>query len=383
MRGRILTGLLAVSTISAQEGAPLETEHYRIRADGDAEEPGALLEAAFAGFQRYFGKKPAGKLDVRFAAGEEPRYDPATKTAFARPQGTRYGTRAVLLREASRQFQWLARGRNEPPVAFWYREGMAEHLASHFWDGRKLELGVLPLVSPTDYAAAALAKAEEEGFDLAQVVDGAVEDRALAWALVRFLDTQEKKKFDPFARKMDGGNEPQRLFRKLVGDPKALQPRFVEWLRKEQEPWSQVGQEWSAASPDRIRGSSSGRVGCYLKAPVQLLQFTLPIPDAKKWMAGALLHCAGEDDWSVALLDWGGFIRIQRWNGKAWQILEQGEVKGLDEDGKYRVQLFRRGDSVTMMIGKSAGYGAWELPGTTLGLAVEGCDVEFTEVSWR
>ena len=128
---------------------------------------------------------------------------------------------------------------------------MAEHMASHFWDGRKLELGVLPLVSPTDHAAAALAKAEAAGFDLAQVVDGAVEDRALSWALVRFLDTTRKAKFDPFARKMDGGNEPGNLFRKLVGDPKALQQEFVEWLRKEQEPWGQTGPEWSAAAADR------------------------------------------------------------------------------------------------------------------------------------
>lgn len=381
MRARILTALALVSTLSAGE---IESAHYRLEtpeAGREAEESSRLLEAAFGALTKHFKKKPKGKLVVR--AGEATAYDPESEVATYAPQATRYATRVQLLRAAATQFQLLARARNEFPVAGWYRDGLPEHLASHHWDGAKLALGVLPLVASPDHAAAALAAARADGFSLAKLVDGGTEDLSLAWALVRFLHTQEPKGFDKLAKKLDGGNEPDRLFRKMIGDPDAMQPRFLEWLAKEQLPWAAVGGDWQGLDPERVRGAGEKRCGCYLKGPVRNLTFTLEKPDTKKWMAGALIHWTSDDDWSVALLDWGGFIRIERWTGQRWQVLERGAGPQPDDDGKFRFQVFRRKGQTSMMVGKMFGYGPWDLPGDSLGLAVEGCDVTFTEVAWK
>ena len=77
------------------------------------------------------------------------------------------------MHEATHQFHYLARTRNAQPTAKWYREGVAEFLSWHTWDGERIRLGVRPRITLSDYAAQALAAVTADDFDLdAVVADG-------------------------------------------------------------------------------------------------------------------------------------------------------------------------------------------------------------------
>ena len=61
----------------------------------------------------------------------------------------------------------------------------------------------------------------------------------------------------------------------------------------------------------------------------------------------------------------------------------QRQVKrAIDQGSTYVFQLFRRKNGVTMMIG-NAGFGPWDLPGETFGLAVQKSDLRFRGVAWK
>ncbi len=402
--------LLLVLVAMPDEVHEVVTAHYQLKVEGSGEEAaefGRVLEAAYPLFKKRFGGEPKlakkeERLPVRFyltreaweagltADGATPPaaggyYWPQNRTAYLFRQPSAYYTRTLLLHECGHQFHFLVRTRNTSPIVPWYTEGLAEYLAAHFWDGNHLELGVMPLLSLEDYAGNALRTATAEGFQLAAFVDGASgENRPLGWALVRYLDTVEPKKFDALARKLDGGNVGGPLFRKLIGEPKAVQPKFVEWLGKAQEPWSPVHVDWQAMSANRIKGKGTGTSVCRIKAPVTFLDATLELPSAKRWKGGVMLHYTGPEDWSVFLIDWAGFLDIKRWQKDHWKILEQGQGPGATGAGSYRLQVFRRGGEVSLSMGKGdVAYGPWELPGDSLGLALQDCEISFRELSWR
>lgn len=412
MRRAIPLLLLLSAPLRAEE--VVETEHYTLHTEAtpaEAQEMGRVLEAAWNGFKKYFGKKPrlkkGEKLVVRHFLTREPwakaiaadgatppaaggYYWPTSRTAYLYRQPTKYYSRVLLLHEAAHQYHYLARTDNKEPTVYWYTEGVAEYLSWHNWDGRKLELGVVPTVSLKDYAAAALAEATGDGFDFQSIVDGTNEapGRAVSWALYRWLATGGKKgkplpKFDTYRRKMDKGNKPGSLFRKMFGQPKAVQPDFVDWLRKNQQPWEQVFNEWMGLGPNTLRGFSRTRSVCRLKIPVNVLEATMVIEGkAKGWRGGMMLHYENPKNFSMAVIDWAGFVHVARYVNGSWRTLEKGEVPAVDHTKNLKFQLFRKGDQVTMMIGP-IGFGPWELPGRYFGLAVERSDVTFKDISWQ
>ncbi|MHC4548267.1 MAG: hypothetical protein ACYTEZ_05765 [Planctomycetota bacterium] len=410
---RLLVLLLLVLPAAAEEHV-IRTEHYELRLDGEraqAEDYSRLLEAAWKQFQRYFKAKPKLKKSERLVIRHFPDearwtaalqadgaavphgaggyYWPQNRTVYVFRQPTRYYSRVLLLHEAAHQFHYLAKTRNRSPDAAWYTEGVAEYLSWHHWDGRTLELAVLPNVSLKDYAAVALTEARAAGFDLAPRVEGKAQtSRALSWALVRWLATGQAgkplKRFEQFRRKLDGGVRPGPIFRKTIGPPAAVQSKFLAWLEQEQQPFGYVFNEWYGLGPGRLRGFfAQGTTVCRLKAPVTFFQATMEVPtDRPGWRGGVLLHYLDNTDYSVALLDWGGYVHIKRFVGQRFQTLERGEVTAIVKGNRYAFQLFRRKDRVTMMIG-DVGFGPWELPGTTFGLAVERSDLSFRDVGWK
>ena len=108
----------------------------------------------------------------------------------------------------------------------------------------------------------------------------------------------------------------------------------------------------------------------------------VPVGKRRRWLGGFLLSFTDKDHYTVALIDWAGFLRIHTLIGKRWQPLEQGQGPAPDKDGNYRFQAYRRGDKVTLMIGNS-GYGPWELPDDGFGLAVDKSGCSFRDVSWK
>jgi hypothetical protein len=60
---------------------------------------------------------------------------------FLMNQPSQYYSRHLLLHEGTHWFLWKYAGGNGPP---WYCEGLCEWMGTHRWDGRSLQLGVMP-----------------------------------------------------------------------------------------------------------------------------------------------------------------------------------------------------------------------------------------------
>jgi hypothetical protein len=289
--------------------------------------------------------------------------------------------------EAAHQFHYLARTRNKPPAAGWYTEGIAEHLSWHRWDGTRLVLGVLPGISLKDYPAAALEQMELPSFDLAAVVGGKLHaSRPVCWALLRFLatgqDGQPLPGFEDFLRKMDAGGEAGPVFRARFGRPGRLLPRLLAWLRAHQTPWSQVFNEWEQTAEGAFRGRAGVVSAARLKQPATLLRAVVELPPEKRrWRAGLLLHWTGPEDYTVALVTYGGSITVDRRHRGRWESLHRGRHPAEGAQTR-RLEAQRRGAAVAFLL-DGREVGAWALPGATLGLAMDNGDLRFRDVAWE
>ena len=391
-----MTGLLLL--LFTQVVEVVETDHYQLHAEGEpalAAEYSRVLEAAYPQFEKFFGAKPRlkkkQKLVVRYFLTREAWakailadravppakaggfYWPSTKTAYLYKQPTRYYSRALLIHEAAHQFHFLARTKNSTPSAVWYREGTAEYLAAHYWDGENLKLGVLPHVTLKDYAADALKQTKAPGFDLMKYVAGKTpESRPLGWALYRYLATQGGKSFPKWTKKMNSGGSATSTFKR--GFKKKLRAGFVPWLEQHQEPFRQVWNEWQGAGNNSVRGFAGVVSVCQLKRDVTELSAVIVPPKSGRWTAGLLLHYKDKDDFTVAMLENGTVLyrdhvhtRLERIPLKAATL----KIKAFRKDGKTYVSV---GDET---------FGPWELEGGRFGFAIDNCDVRFDQVRWK
>lgn len=387
--------LLAAGAVQAGPEVVV-TRHYDLRAEAPREEAeglGVLLEAAYVRFQEFFGAEPAGTqpLVVRFFGTREAwaaalasdrapvpaaaggYYHPSTKTAYLYRQPTTYFTRVLLLHEAAHQFHFLARTQNESPSAAWYTEGLAEHLSWHLWDGERLTLGVTAPISLEDYPA----RAREQPIDLAAIVQGKAEPpRPVCWALFHYLATAaDGKAFDRFRDKVDRGTTAASVFGTILGPPGQIQKRFDAWLSAQEQPWTPVFNEWEPTGPSSLRGRAGVVSACRLKVPVGELEASFELPSSGR--AGLLLHYTSTEDYTTALLTSAGTLQVARRAGGDWQILAEepvafgGKARALREGARIKVQL---GEAV---------FGPWELPGETLGLALDSADVSFRDIRYR
>jgi len=408
-----LLGVLGTASPARADEQVVRTAHYALHYEGarvDADEAARVLEAAWSGFRAFFGSQPRLKaeerLQVRFyvsrkawaaglrAVGATPPtgaggyYWPGTKTAYLYRQPTQYFTRTLLIHEAGHQFHFLARTHNKSPSAAWYTEGLVEYLSWHRWDGRRLELGVLPGVSLKDYPAAALKDLEAKGFDLAAFVAGKrPAKRPTAWALVRYLATGRKGKplpgFEALRRKMDRGAQAATTFKRALGPPGKLLPRLLTWLRTHQAAWAQVFNEWEQTGPAAFRGHAGVVSACRVKRPVRSLEAVFAVPArGLRWRAGLLLHWTSADDYTVALVTRVGEIAVDRRQAGRWKRLFSGRMPPADGARTRRLRAVREGPRVAFFL-DGRRVGAWVLPGKTLGLALDNGDLAFSEVVIR
>ena len=404
--------LVQPARAEAPEVRVVETAHYRLEVEAveaTAEEYGRVLEAAYEGLAEFFGKEPKladdERMRVRFfdthaswaagmrADGVEPPtdaggyYAPAKRTAYLYRQPTRTFTRVLLVHEATHQFHYLARTRNAQPTAKWYREGVAEFLSWHTWDGARIRLGVRPRITLSDYAAKALAAVTTDGFDLGGVVAGRTwPGYPTAWALFRYLatgrDGKPLKGFETFCRKMDSGGGIGPLFKRFFRGGKRFREAFVAWLEAEQQPWTWMFNEWEDRGGGSFRGFAGVVSACRLKQPAERLTAGLEIPAEGPWCGGLLLHYGGADDYTVALLDHRRRLRVDRRLNGAWKHLARHEVTAQPEEGVFRLEARRTERGITLSVGENT-FGPFDLPASPLGLAVESSDVVFGEVTWQ
>jgi len=355
-----------------------------------------MLEAAWPQYAEFFGSEPklkkGEKLRVRYFTTRERwvkalmadraippgkaggYYWPTTKTAYLYQQPTRSYTRTLLLHEAAHQFHYLARTRNSNPQVPWYTEGIAEYLAEHFWDGETLELGVVQLVTLKDYPTAALATLKSGELILDETTP-----RPVGWALVRYLATKPHRRFQRLCKKLDAG--AANSFDKTIGKPKKIHAELTTWLEREQEPWAQVFNEWNGVGAKSIRGFADVVSLCRVKRPTKELAATLIRPADGRFKAGVLLEYKDAKDYTVALLDQDGVLHIQRRRDGGWKILERhGSLVVPDQRIPFVAARSAKGVLFTVC-GRT--FGPWKFEGDTLGLALEACDVTFTDLEWK
>lgn len=409
MRTTIAFLALCLATAAADETAVrVEREHYVLFAQAPAdvaEEYADVLEAAWWRFREFFDAEPKlpedGKLVVRLLATKEAfvaalradgqpvpdsggYYSPANRTAYLWRQPTRYYSRCLLIHEAAHQFHFLSRTGNRSVPCGWYVEGLAEYLCRHRWDGKRLDLGRLPLVSLKDYAAAAAGELAA-GADLGAQIGADRLSRPLSWALVRYLlDGANASRFRRLMDRFDRGGPSAALLYRTFGSPKKLAARLTEWIAAEQEPWSQVFNQWEEIAPGAVRGESGPNVVsfCRPKAAATRISATFRPPEGPEWTAGLLLARDGPDDYTVGIVFHGKIVRVNRRKDGKWTPLASAKCPAPGPDGAYRLAAARDGGKVRFSIGDTE-IGAFELPGEQLGLALQGGVVVFRKVAWE
>ena len=367
-----------------------ENERFKLEADATAEETDEilrLLEAANAQLVVRFKAKP-GKVLVQVKEGAPGA--PDGKTVVVQRQPGRYATRALLLREYVRVFYELARAKGREAETKWYREGQAEFLSGHDWDGKTLRMGVVPAVAADNLPGLALAEVKKEGFDLAPVVEGGTPaSRALAWALYGHVTTGNATKplagFEKFEPKMAGGVKAAPLFWQCFGKAPDYAPFLARWLEGSQQPFVPIAGDWEGLAP--CSAARLGRGARRLPVPARrdgvprdrrraegeegLARGRRPLPRERqrvrrlpRRLGGLLQHLQGR--------------RRQAANPRAGP--RHPAVPGT---GAYKITLFRKKEQVYLMLEGGASYGPWELPGTGFGLAVENNDLTFSDVTWK
>ncbi len=386
--------------------------HYRLESTGpqaEADDWLRMLEAAWPQYEAFFGAAPKlGKGEtlrvaffetqaemqraIRDAGGTPPNgaggyYDPGSRTAFAWRQPSPWYTRTLVLHECAHQFHRLARvGANVTPPE-WYGEGVVEHLSQHTWDGEHLRLAVTPLLSLEDRPGKALEAVKSGAFRADAVIDGrAPAERPPCMYLVRWLcEAQGGKlrgKFDALAAKMDRGAKAGfGDFEAAVGPWKKRQAEFLEWLTTVQQPWEPLFVDWDARGEAALRGSSTVVAICRRRAPSSHVAANLHPPSTGAWRGGVLLAWTGPRDYVIGMVHDGSKGRIDRLEDGAWKVVVETAVAS-PADGAWHVEAVRDGGSVAFRV-NGVTIGDVETQSASLGLAIDACTADFTEIEAR
>lgn len=385
------------------------TEHYRLGTDADAAtvaEYKLVLEACWPLFEAFFGGAPRlkkdAKLDVFFLttqagwqtkmkedgvgvpAGAGGYYNPGNKTVYLWKQPTLYTTRQLLIHEAMHQFHYLACCNNVGPKDVWYIEGIVEHMSRHYWDGKKLTLGVIPFCSLEDYPRLALEAFSHDGYDLNAMVNSAREStRPEQWALVRYLmladEGKHAKNWAKLCKKLDGGQSAKNTFKSTIGDPNKLQPQIRKWLGTQQEPFVPVWNEWQGQGSNAVTGTSTVTSACRTRDDADQISATLTVPDGS-WKGGLLIFESGES-YTVALLNDGGGFSINQRANSAWTVLKTGQAPAAGE-GRYRLSAVREAKEVTISANDTV-LARLPIAGSKLGVCLENCTLAFSSIEWK
>jgi len=402
---RCYDGLVEVTMDGAL--AVARTEHYEVVAQADverAERFARMLEAAFEPHAAFFaGRAERGgeRLRVRFFAdtaafhlglaedglsalgGAGGYFHPSTETAYVTDQPTRYYTRVLLLHEAAHQYQYLVSGGEDPP--FWYGEGVAEYISLHHWDGRCIELGVLPLLTQEDRPAEALSMLEGGALPLAGVVDESLTaSRALAWAVVRYFLHVDggalAADFRRFMAVVAGGTDVRAAFRSELGEPSSHDAPLLAFLRAEQEPMTPTFLEWTHVGPEAIDGESDVFTIAPVKEPVARFHASFAAPDTSGWAAGVLLGYEAPDRFEALVVSDTGMFRRFDVDGSAfWNPVGAAPAAVA---GRYEFDLVHTAGRVSVTVNGEVSAFDTALPPTS-GLALNAGAVRFEEIRWE
>jgi hypothetical protein len=409
----LLLAFAAMQATSRADGTVAsESAHYRLVSTGtqaEADEWTRMLEAAWPQYAEFFGKSPTlakdAKLSVEFfetladmqtairkAGGAPPSdaggyYDFGSKTAFAWRQPSQWYTRTLLLHECAHQFHYLSRVAPKVSLGNWYSEGVAEHVSPHTWDGERLRLGVVPMLSLENRAGRALEAANASTFDVDALFDGKGEaDRPQCMHVVRYLCRAEggklRPKFDEIAAKLDRGVKlDAKGCAAAFGPSKKLVASIAAWLPSVQEPWECITIEWDARAADALRGFSADVVGlCRRRAETRRLTARMRPLGVGVWKGGVLLRYGAKDDYDIGMIWSGSRAVVDRRRNGAWERLSDVAAPAAAEDGAWRVEAVRDGASVSFVVNGES-VATIEAPPGSMGLAIDASTIDFTAIA--
>lgn len=398
---------LCARPATADDRAVVETEHYSLSSAGSEEELaewGAVLEAAWPQYTKFFGAEPelgrGGRLSVAIfeddaafrtaiakGGGTAPSaggyYCPVARTAYLKRQPSAWYTRNLLLHEAAHQFHYLSRTGNDAPDGDWYVEGIAEHLGSHHWDGTTLFVGVEPMLSLEDRAGAALAAVSKADFSFEALLESEDVSRPEAMYLVRYLSLTEPKKFARYAKGLDrGGVATMKSFKKAFGKPEKVEAAWKAWLATRQSPLIPVFVEWDSRSASSVRGEGSSVVVCRTRGAARSLTTRVVPLDSRRLRAGLLVGFTSADDYTIAVVERkgdGGVLHHERFEG-GWKRLSSHPVPTMGAEPVLAVR--RDGAELTVSVDdqeivRIAAPGEPE----PFGLVLDACAADFVDLT--
>jgi hypothetical protein len=410
-------------TSTANGGVTARTTHYEVATDTDvatAEELARLLEAAYGSLRYAFGDDPAqngaGPLRVRVyrtssalatalaaSDGGAPSapggaYDSSRKTVLVALQSTRFATRAVLLREAARQFQQLQARFANPRMPSWYAEGLVESLARHDWDGNCVRLGVSPLLTADDFPRAALAETTAASFRLAPLIGSASADagaadggaltatRPMSLAIVRFLQQTDRNEwrggFASYGPRIEASSLVD--FNAVVGDPAAMQSPLIAFLQSQQEPFAIVGEDWEHVAPNAFFGvAASSRLGAAILKRTGPTQLDVTVrPDAPaNFSAGVVTSFRDPTSFTAVLVSGNGVVAEARLEGNSVAFTSLGDATALVA-GAARISARYTPTTATVSVNGTSFVRSLSAP-SRVGFVVWGSRARFGDIAYR
>jgi hypothetical protein len=279
-----IVGALAcvLSGVARADIDVVETTHYQLYIQDKAipaPSSALVLEQAWPAFAAFFLAEPELKEGERLVIkvfADKPRWRngalgdggdiPAgvdsvwlsrkNRTVYLYPSTkTEYVTRAHVLYAACLQFHACSKSKNMD-LDTWYVHGIAESLATHAWDGKRLALGIAPRISVQDHAASALKELGGERFGLDAFSESRIQVPCIRWSAVRFALEGAGGKYKPRFTKLALGARGSKVsgedFMRSLGRAENVSQEFAAWLKSVQLPFEAVRGDWEDWQDGRI-----------------------------------------------------------------------------------------------------------------------------------
>ncbi len=404
--GSCYTG--SIESVDSSGASIATTPHYELYSEIDnaqTETIARMLEASWQAFGDYFHVHPM------LAAGERQKvnlyvdydnwqagmmadgisnpptnaggyFDPGTRVAYLYQQPTLYYTRVLALHEAAHQFHLLGRAKGHSPPS-WYVEGIAEHISRHDWDGSCVRLGALPLLSQEDALAVALESVQNNGLDLASIVNGQGFERPVAMAATRYFETADEgalaANYQEFEDAVDiDGVDAATAFNNFLGMPSSYDGPIEDWLNNEQEPMSVVFLEWTHVSSTSVRGRAAGVLTvARLKKPTQHFEARFAAPGE----GGLLIAYENATKYVAVVLRKSG--KVEKFSFLGASPLWLSTSMSVPQANDYHMSFQRvDSDTITLTVNDSStdiDHGPAAAAG---GLALHDSDILFRDIAW-
>lgn len=415
------TTLTADGAISAAFAAEepdrvrVETARFVITTEGseaEATEWGRVLEDAWPQMEAYLRAAPAlakgERLRIRFfekaetmraaivrAGGVDPGgaggyYCPVAKTSYAFRQPSVWWTRALVIHETLHAFHMRGAAAKAKGLPGWWVEGVAEHLSHHTWDGERVRLGVVPMVSLEDYPKRALEGASAKGFSPASILAEPL-DRPRAMHLVRYLSGPAAAEtgfaWPNVMKNLNAGVtvSPRDLSKAFGGSTTApaAATRFADWLRTVQQPLVSEFVEWDSRGADAVRGSGAVVAIARTRGPVDEVAADVVVAgEPASWRAGLLLRWTGPRDYVLGYVENGTSVFIDELAGGAWKRHDAYPLPAASKGPVRRMSATWADGSVRFLIDGTE-VAKIDGPRGPLGFEVDHCTADFRGITIR